>query len=141
MFAPDFPALRRTSQACISKGMRPAYCAIAAVDDKAQGADMPLASVEKLHGPHGRVIGIRDVFPALEVEPRVERALLRHPEGHAFALAALIEAEDKPRRGRNAPMHHGVEAKRPMRAFEQRVRRLFVTETGPPHQRAVGENP
>ena len=102
---------------------------------------MPLASVEQLHGPHGRVIGIRDVFPALEVEPCVERAPLCHPEGHAFALGALIEAEDQPRRGRNAPMHHGIKAKRPMRAFDERVRRLLVTETGPPHQRAVGENP
>ena len=91
--------------------------------------------------PHGRVISIRDVFPALKVEPRVERALHCDPEGHAFAFAALIKAEDQPRRGRNAPMHHGIKAKRPMRAFEQRVRRLLVSEAGPPHQRAVGENP
>lgn len=114
---------------------------VAAIDDEAQGPDMPAASVEKLHWLLARVIGIHGVFPALKVKPCVERPLLRHPEGHAFAFAALIEAEDQAGRRGNAPMHHRVETKRPVGALYQRVRGFFVSKTGPPHQRAVGENP
>ena len=65
----------------------------------------------------------------------------RHPVGDAAAVAAAVEAEHQAGLFRRAAVDEGIDAERPVRADQPRRAALEEFEAGPPHQRAIGENP
>src|SRR5581483_530097 len=65
----------------------------------------------------------------------------RDPVGDPPAISAAIEAENEPRSCRSSAMHKRIDAESAMSADKPCVSALKKHKSGPPHQRAVGEDP
>src|SRR5215475_10752139 len=82
------------------------------IHKKAERRHGAVADIHKLHRLHRGAISVGYVLTPVQIGPRIRNEAGRNPEGHAFALAAFIEPQHKPRRGINAAMDHGIDAKR-----------------------------
>src|ERR1051325_7413943 len=114
---------------------------VAAVDHVDERAHAPLGLAGDDHVAPGLAIHHGDLLARAQVGdgPGPQRAL--DPIGDAAAGAADVEAEHEPGSFRRAAMHERIDAERAMQADQPRRRALEMRESGPPHQRAVGEDP
>jgi hypothetical protein len=76
-----------------------------------------------------------------QVGNRLGAFCFRHPIGDAAAGAAAIQSEHQPGTLGRAAMDIGQDAERAMRPDDPRRQTLEEIEAGPPHQRAIGEDP
>ena len=114
---------------------------VAAVDHVAERVHGLLRVVVEPDRAHGLAIDLGDLLARAQIIDGGAALCGRHPVGDAAAIAAAVEAEHQAGAFRGTAMDEGIDAKRPVGADQAGVAALEVFEAGPPHQRAVGENP
>ena len=82
-----------------------------------------------------------DLFASAQIFDRFGSPRRRHAVGDAAAIAAAVEAEHEAGLFRGSAVHKRIHAESAMGAHEPCIAALQKIETGPPHQRAVSEDP
>src|SRR5262245_43888585 len=115
---------------------------MAAVDHIAErGHRLFLACALEPDAPRGLAVDHCDLLARPQIRDRLLPPSRRHPEGDAAAGAAAVETEHEPGPLGRAPMHERIDAQRAMGADQLGIEALQEFEAGPPHQRAIAEDP
>jgi len=114
---------------------------VAAVDDVAERPHLAPGLVFELDTPHRFEVDAGDLLARPQIGDGLGPRRRGDAERNAAAHAAAIEAQNEARPLRGAAMDERIDAKRPVQADQPRRYPLEDVETGPPHQRAIAEDP
>lgn len=89
----------------------------------------------------GLPIDERDLLAATQIVEGLRPLSSCDPVGNAAAVSSAIKAEHEPGLCRRPAMHKRIDAECAMRPDQARISPFEKIEPGPPHERAVGEDP
>ena len=115
--------------------------AMSPIDDITQRMHAFLRVVVEPNPPPSLTIDLGYLFAGAQVFDCFRAPGRGHPVSDAAAVAAAIQSEHQAWSLRSSAMHERIDAQRAMGAHKACAAPLKEVESGPPHQRPIGEDP